>query len=261
MLDVAIGLSKLGYAPIPMGREKRPLVKWGRFHFSPPGWRELWNEWWPDIWAQATGVAVVTGRPHGLVVVDADDDASWEWALANLPAVRGVRSHRGGHLHFVHPQRGIIGNRSGNRAVTPAPGVRLDVKGLAGLAVAPYSKHPSGAIYEPIGDWTRHVSELPELPAVIVKQAEDKPPPPPSPRRAERMITRPRSAFAHYLAKVGGVPDEGSGSDEAVSRGAAWCKTNVPELTEQDFIEAIRGDQPGFSEAWIATKWRSARGA
>ena len=149
MLDLAAGLAGLGYAPIPLGRKKRPLVKWRQFHVSPPGWRELWNDWWPDIWAKATGVGVVTGRPHGLVVVDADDDASWEWALANLPALRGVRSRRGGHLHFAHPPRGIIGNRSGKRAVTPSPGIRLDVKGLAGIAVAPYSMHPSSPWLKP----------------------------------------------------------------------------------------------------------------
>ena len=75
------------------------------------------------------------------------------------------------------------------------------------------------------------------------------------------MTAEPKSALEHYLAKVGGVPDEGCGSDEAVFRAAAWCKTNVPELSEHDFVEAIRGDQPGFSEAWMASKWRSARGA
>src|SRR5919106_2171010 len=41
LLDLAVGLAWLGYAPIPLGEGKRPLVKWGAYHVNPPGWREL----------------------------------------------------------------------------------------------------------------------------------------------------------------------------------------------------------------------------
>ena len=259
-LDLAAGLLGLGYAPIPLGGEKRPLVKWGAFHVTRPGWRELFHDWRP-LWGDAAGVAVVTGRPHRLVVVDADDDASWAWALANLPAVRAVKTRRGGHLHFAHPPRGIIGNRNGERAVTPAAGIRLDVKGLAGLATAPYSRHPSGVTYEPLGDWTRPVSELPVLPDVIRLQAEDRPPSHQAPPPRHQPESDPARAFDAYLAKVGGIPATGAGSDEATFRAASWAKANVPDLTEQAFVAAIQGEQPVFSKSWIATKWRSARGS
>jgi hypothetical protein len=62
------------------------------------------------------------------------------------------------------------------------------------------------------------------------------------------------------MAKAGGVPEEGAGSDGAVFRAASWCKANVPDLTEQVFVGAIRREQPDFAETWIATKWRSAKG-
>ena len=258
-LDLAAGLSGLGYAPVPIGADKRPLVKWGEFHVERPTWRVLFNDWWP-VWAKAAGIGIIAGRPHGLVVVDADDDDSWSWGLNNLPAVRGVRTRRGGHLHFSHPPRGIIGNRSGNRAVTPAPGIRLDVKALAGLAAAPYSRHPSGATYEPLGDWTRPVSELPVLPAVIRSQAEDRPPARLEPPPRRRPDSDPARALEAYLAKAGGIPAVGAGSDEATFRAAAWAKVNVPELTERAFVSAVQGEQSEFSEQWITTKWRSARG-
>jgi hypothetical protein len=248
----------LGYAPIPLGRERKPLVKWGAYHVNPPGWRELYNDWL-SVWDAAGGVGVVTGRPYGLVVVDADDADSWAWALGHLPAVRGVLTRRGGHLHFAHPSRGIIGNRSGATAVTVAPGVRFDVKGLAGLATGPYSRHPLGNIYEPLGDWTMPVSELPILPDVIVRQAEDKPPAPARPAQPHRGGD-PERALECYLAKAGGVPAEGEGSDAAVFRAASWCKANAPDLTERAFITAIRRVRPAFTEGWIGAKWRSARG-
>lgn len=260
-LDLAAGLLGLGYAPVPLGPEKRPLVKWAAFHVEAPGSRELFADWLP-VWPEARGVAVVTGRPHGLVVVDADDAESWAWALEALPAVRGVKTRRGGHLHFRHPARRVVGNRSGERAVSPAPGVRLDVKGLGGLATGPYSIHPSGAVYEPLGDWTRPVEELPVLPDVVARQAIDIAParPRPRPPRPEPATSDPERALSAYLAKAGGIPEEGAGSDDAVFRAAAWAKANVPELSEAAFVAGIRRERPEFTEQWVGAKWRSARG-
>lgn len=260
-LDLVVGLVGLGYAPVPLSPERIPFkgTAWSRFHVNPPTWRVIYNDWLP-LWKRAGGVGLIAGRPHGLVVVDADDETSWAWALANLPAVRGLKTRRGGHLHFAHPPRGIVGNRSGKRAVEPAAGIRLDVKGLAGMATAPYSRHPSGVVYQPLFDWTRLVRDLPVLPDLIVHYAEDRPSAAARPTPPRRSGTDPERALAAYLAKAGGVPEEGAGSDEAVFRAASWCKANVPELTEMVFIKAIRRERPEFSEGWVAAKWRSARG-
>lgn len=260
-LDLAAGLVGLGYAVLPIGEEKRPMVKWLPYEVSRPTWRELFNEWRP-LWSRAHGIALIAGRPHGLVIVDADTEESWAWCLANLPAVRGVRTRRGGHLHFRHPARGIIGNRSGEKAVTLEPGLKADVKGLAGYAVGPYSRHPKGHIYTPLGDWTRPVTELPELPAVIVRHAEDRPLPVRPPIR-RRPGSEPEKALEGYIAKRGGVPPERSGSDDFVFEAAAWCKTagNARGLTEAAFVQVIRHHRPEFAEGWIAAKWGSARGS
>ena len=134
------------------------------------------------------------------------------------------------------------------------------MKGLAGYAVGPYSKHPSGHVYEPLGDWTRHVRELPVLPEAIARQALDLPPrpaPPPPPRRPG---SDPETALEAYLRKRGGIPPEGQGSDLAVFEAASWCKANVPELGEGAFVAAIRRERPEFSEAWVKSKWMSATG-
>ena len=68
LLDLAAGLARLGYSPIPLGQGKVPRVKWGMFQLDSPAWRDLYNEWWPATWRAARGVGVVTGRPHRLVV-------------------------------------------------------------------------------------------------------------------------------------------------------------------------------------------------
>ena len=49
--NLATGLTWLGYAPVPLGADKRPLVKWGEFHVDRPTWRVLFNDWWP-IWVK-----------------------------------------------------------------------------------------------------------------------------------------------------------------------------------------------------------------
>jgi hypothetical protein len=257
MARVAADLVLIGYAPIPMGPGKVPLVRWGAHHLVAPTREELVS--WMPLWRRAVGVGVVTGRPHGLVVVDADDEDSWSWALANLPAVRGVRSRRGGHLHFRHPDLGIIGNRSGSQAVNPAPLIKLDIKGLGGLATAPHSRHPSGVTYEPIGDWKLPVKELPVLPEIVTYHAEDRLSPPPLPPRPRDRSGDPRRALDCYLRKRGGIPEQGAGSDEAVFRAAAWAGHNAPDLHEQDFVEAIRRERPEFDDRWVMSKWRSAQ--
>jgi hypothetical protein len=254
-----VGLLDLGYCPVPIGENKVPMVKWAAFHVARPGWRELYNDW-RELWPKASGVGLICGRPHGLVVCDFDDEASWTWALDHLPAVRGVRTRRGGHLHYRHADHGIIGNRSGEKAVTLAPGVKVDVRGLAGMATAPYSRHPSGHVYEPMGDWTMPVSSLPLLPDIIRIPSEDHPPIAVRPRRAAEGV-QPERALEAYLAKCGGIPAEGRGSDAAVFRAAAWCKANTPGMDEATFVEAIRRERPEFDERWIQLKWRSARGA
>ena len=79
-------------------------------------------------------------------------------------------------------------------------------------------------------------------------------------RGRARRVPGEDAALGQYLAKCGGVPEEGNGSDAATFRAAAWCKANVPGLSESAFVEAIRRERPEFTEWWIASKFRSARG-
>jgi hypothetical protein len=258
-LDLAVGLHDLGYAPVPLGEDKVPLVKWAAYHVARPGWRELYNDW-RELWPKAQGVGLICGRPHSLVAVDADDEASASWCIEHLAPVRMTKTARGAHFHFRHAARGVIGNRSGDRAIHPAPGVKLDVRGLGGMVVAPYSIHPSGHVYLPQGDWTSPVSELPVLPDSIRIPSEDHPPIAVRPRRAAEGA-QPERALECYLKKAGGIPPERQGSDAAVFRAASWCKANTPGLSEQAFVDAIRRERPEFDERWVHLKWRSARGA
>lgn len=254
---LAVRLWELGYCPIPL-RDKLPLVKWGPYQLHRPDLEALRAM----PWYRATGAALLTGKPHRLVVVDADSEASALWCREHLPATRWTRTRRGVHAHFRHGASGLVVTKHGDDGFELAPGVPVDLLGFPGpYAVAPGSRHPSGFVYQAEGDWDSPVSELPELPAWIAELAQERPRPVvhrpiPSPRRGDS----PEAHFSAYLRKAGGIPPEGSGSDVATFRAAVYARERIPELSEGAFVAAVLRERPAFDERWIATKWQAARG-
>lgn len=91
-------------------------------------------------------LAIVCGAISGFVVVDADSDEAIAWVEANLPPTPMMtRTTKGIHYWFRHP-----GVHVGNRA--RIKGTKLDIKGDRGYVVAPGSIHPSGRLYEALGE-------------------------------------------------------------------------------------------------------------
>ena len=114
-----------------------------------------WWATWPDA-----NIGVATGARSGIVVVDVDPGRGGEDAIAALEAAHGelpptwaVETGGGGlHLYFRHP-----GGRVPTRAGKLGPG--LDVRGDGGYAVAPPSRHRSGARYRWGASW--HPARVP----------------------------------------------------------------------------------------------------
>jgi hypothetical protein len=257
MLDYAVHLLQAGYSPIPLDDQKRPMTKWAPWRFVAPTPDEL--QAMP--WRRARGLAVLTGRPQGFVALDADDQPSWRWLRAHLPGVRGTQTRRGGHVYCRHPAGKVaLKSLCGEKAILPAPGVRIEVKALASYVVAPYSLHPSGFRYLPLGDWTTPLSTLPVFPPAWLSQAAYCRPAPPAPPRPHRAEGDAETAFASYLRKRGGIPPIGSSSHWAVFRAAAWAKGRTA-LSEESFISMVLAQQPTFDREWIADRWRGAGGA
>lgn len=257
--ELALRLWELGYSPIPLGGDKRPLVRWSAYRLQRPERLEV--EAMFGTCRGAQGIALLTGKPHRLAVLDADDEAAAAWCREHLPATRWTRTRRGLHAHFRHPAAGLVATRcASGGGVELSPAVRVDVKGFLGYVVAPGSRHPSGFVYQAEGDWISPVSDLPELPAWIAALAQWRPAPVvhrpiPSRRRGDS----PENHFANYLRKAGGIPPEGSGSDVATFRAAVYARERIPELTEGAFVAAVLRERPEFHEAWISSKWRAAR--
>jgi len=143
MLSSALALASHGMAIFPCRvRDKRPATANGCNDATRNPDRI--RDWWktdPDF-----NVAIATGTPSGVFVVDvdADDGDDGEIHLCKLgvlPATVEVITARGRHLYFRMPKAPI-----GNSASKIAP--HVDVRGTGGYVLAPPSMHPSGKRYE-----------------------------------------------------------------------------------------------------------------
>lgn len=97
----------------------------------------------PDANADSCNYAVLTGVPSGgLVVLDFD---TTERGLAYPVDTLTVETGKGIHYYVRVLADPRIGNASYRRA-------SLDIRGVRGIAIAPPSQHPSGAIYRLVAD-------------------------------------------------------------------------------------------------------------
>lgn len=172
----------LGWSTIPAKSDKTPRGKWAEFSAHPPT-PEQASEW--DKAASAKGeewpqLAVVCGAVSGIVVVDVDDAAGWEYlkqhklshtlqetvCACSTPQCEEF-PHGKYHFYFKHPG-GIVrclpkagpGNKHG------LPGI--DVKADGGYVLAPNSLHKRGHRYEWVHSPFNKDVELRPLPEWIL---------------------------------------------------------------------------------------------
>lgn len=139
---------------IPIGKDKKPLIKWQEYQLRRPDEAEVLQWWkqWPDA-----SIGIVTGVLSGIVVVDVEAGGP----IDGLPST--VKSKTGGggfHFYYRHPG-GEIKNGVRVRELT-------DIRGDGGYVVAPPSLHKSGNRYE----WVTspESTEFAELPEWVLEQ-------------------------------------------------------------------------------------------
>ena len=180
---------------------KHPRVKDG-LHSSTRD-PDVIRRWWAS-WPNAN-VAIRTGAPSGLVVVDVDPDHGGDRSLevllgehAPLPAGRTIRTGSAGlHFYFAHPGH-VISNDAGRRL-----GAGLDVRGDGGYVIAPPSLHVSGRRY----GVAAHGGEIPPLPDWLLQmlrppEPERRPPPPQSSVAVEHGDAWARAAVDGELQRL-----------------------------------------------------------
>lgn len=159
-LEAARAYLRAGCSVIPVGADKRPLIRWGEFQDRRSTEAGL-AAWW-RIWPEA-GPAIVCGAVSELVVLDGDPRNGEGLAAveARLPATPMAETGGGGrHFYFTIPSTSLV-----KKVPAILPG--LDLQGEGSYVVAPPSCHPSGRRYR----WLpgRALGEVPvaPLPALV----------------------------------------------------------------------------------------------
>lgn len=122
---------------------KTPRIRWQDFQHREPTDAE-WHSWrtrWPTCnWA------ILTGKRHGIVVVDADSQAAMAFVESGgiTRPQRWVDTAKGRHYYYAVDPNRPVRNSAGK--------ARIDIRGEGGYVVAPGSVHLTGVIY------TEHVN-------------------------------------------------------------------------------------------------------
>lgn len=125
-MEFAVG----GYSVIPIGKDKRPLLKsWKEFQTKAADDAQI-EKWW-EMWPEAN-IGIVTGKVSGITVVDVDTYKGGE--RKKFPPTFTVKTGNGGfHLYYQY-QEGLTVSAN---AYPQHPGV--DIRSDGGYVVAPYS--------------------------------------------------------------------------------------------------------------------------
>lgn len=158
MLEHALEYLERGWCVLPCkAGTKHPKVKWREYRERLPTEPEV-REWWTR-WPNA-GIAVLTGKVSGLVVVDIDGRSGG--TLDGHPITPLMSKTPDGHHLFYTSDTGIR-----NAVKAPGPGGPSDIRGDGGIVLLPPSRHPSGHRYawvlqgepNPLPEWVRKHSE------------------------------------------------------------------------------------------------------
>jgi bifunctional DNA primase/polymerase-like protein/primase-like protein/IclR-like helix-turn-helix domain-containing protein len=176
MLAAALSYSERGWPVFPVNG-KTPLTEHG-FHDASRDPEQI-RAWWAAH--PAAGVAVATGEPSGLLVVDIDAQKGGATAWKRLCGERGkvpktlatLTGGGGSHLLFRYP--GDVPSSTSRLAE------HVDVKAAGGYVVFPPSVHPNGRAYK----WMNPKTAVAEPPAWLVELTRGRPSTPTTPSVAE----------------------------------------------------------------------------
>ena len=137
LLKAALWYQGQGYSVIPVGQNKKPIIKWGMYQKEKASQQQI-RGWWGEH--PSANVGIVTGAISGLMVVDVDSqtgyDALDELIPENLITPISRTPSGGWHFYFKY-QKGLV-NRA--RVITDC-----DVRTDGGYIVAAPSRNEKGS--------------------------------------------------------------------------------------------------------------------
>lgn len=136
------------YSIIPLGKDKRPLLRSWKQYQTEAADEEQIEKWWTQ-WPNAN-IGIVTGKVSGITVIDVDTYKGGD--ISPFPETYTVKTGNGGYHLYYEYQPGLTISAN---AYAQFPGV--DMRSDGGFVVAPYSvtdyqdphtKQPKGGLYE-----------------------------------------------------------------------------------------------------------------
>lgn len=189
---------KQGFAVFDLPKQsKRPDTPWKHFRDQPIDLATA-----AKLDATDRNVAIITGAPSGIFVLDLDSPEAEQVAKERgyLADTLTVSTGKGSHRYFTLPKGFSVRNGAGKIAPN------IDIRGDGGFVVGPGSVHPSGRRYVRIGD-----ADTPADPPPALVDALR---PAPSARRATGNAA-PGSGEAGQLYQELRAAKEGARNDDA----------------------------------------------
>lgn len=151
----ALRLLEKGYSVVPLQpRSKKPILEWKTYQTTPAS-KETVESWFKD--KPDLGVAIVTGRISGVVVLDVDQPTSVKWRkeLEELDDVKTpvVKTRSGYHYYFKYPD----GMEVPSFSIEGLGDFQSDGK----LVTVPPSIHEKGTHYEWVHEKNPKPAEMP----------------------------------------------------------------------------------------------------
>jgi len=236
-------VARLGLWGFPISNDgtKQPRVKWKEFQDRPPSPDELadWRKKYPYA-----GVGIPTGIATGIVIVDADTDDAISYLKSHgIPQTWAVRTRRGRHYYFAHPDF-VVTNSAGRIAH------HVDVRGRGGFGVSPGSLGKEGFVYEWEPDSSPDDIALADLPAWLADLLRPKPQPE-RPPVEPRAFTGKMSAYARKAleGELDRLTNAGEGTRNDTAARVAFNLGNLTAGGELD-NEDVRAALYQIADGW-----------
>lgn len=229
---------------------KVPVGTWKEFQERRPTDEQL-RRWFGN--GHKRNIGLPTGKLSDVVAIDGDSVKGLGWMREHLPLPdMRTKTAKGEHWFFKHPGVQI---RNRVRINTGDPAIKIDVRADGGYVVAPGSKHHTGVIYEPIGNWC----PIGDLPIFVPEWLETDTAHVSSKSREHRQENLHRASA--YLDKT--LPAvEGAGGD-AHTFTVCCALTRGFDLTDDQAFDLLREWNNRCSPPWtehdLRTKIQNAR--
>ncbi len=236
-------LYKLGWSLVPLGKDKKALIKWTALQTQRATVSEIRG--WFDTFGDDINPGIVTGKVSGLFVLDIDGEQGQQSLekLGHLPHTVCVNTGKGKHYYFKYPEL-PAGRRVTTKAGISSDDSHLDVRGEGGYVMAAGALHPNGNFYE--WEHAPQYNDIAEAPSwlldlVIVEDRPEPTLPAPTNQTVENNAWA-EAALEGEMDKVRNAPD-GYKHDRLYASAYAiggLCPPLDAHRAERDLYEAIK---------------------